>query len=58
MMKLWKAEEESRPLQQRGVVKRAPLRRPSTVRNRSIETGISEAIKRVPIFSFATQGGK
>ena len=30
----------------------------STVRNRSLETGISEASKRVSIFSFATQGGK
>ena len=30
----------------------------STVRNRRIETGISEASKRVSIFSFATQGGK
>ena len=29
-----------------------------TVRNRRIETGISEASKRVSIFSFATQGGK
>ena len=29
-----------------------------TVRHRGIETGISEASKRVSIFSFATQGGK
>ena len=29
-----------------------------TVRRRRIETGISEASKRVSIFSFATQGGK
>ena len=29
-----------------------------TVRLRGIGTGISEAIKRVTIFSFATQGGK
>jgi len=29
-----------------------------TVPFRGIETGISEASKRVPIFSFATQGGK
>ena len=29
-----------------------------TVRHRGIETCISEASKRVPIFSFATQGGK
>ena len=31
---------------------------PPTVRLRGIETGISEASKRVSIFSFATQGGK
>ena len=30
--------------------------RPSTVRLRGMETGISEASKRVSIFSFATQG--
>ena len=30
----------------------------STVRFRGMETGISEASKRVSIFSFATQGGK
>ena len=30
----------------------------NTVRVRGIGTGISEASKRVPIFSFATQGGK
>ena len=30
----------------------------TTVRHRGIETGISEASKRVSIFSFATQGGK
>ena len=30
----------------------------TTVRRRRIETGISEASKRVSIFSFATQGGK
>ena len=29
-----------------------------TVRHRGMGTGISEASKRVPIFSFATQGGK
>ena len=29
-----------------------------TVRHRGMGTGISEATKRVPIFSFATQGGK
>ena len=29
-----------------------------TVRQRGMGTGISEASKRVPIFSFATQGGK
>ena len=29
-----------------------------TVRHRGMETGISEASKRVSIFSFATQGGK
>ena len=29
-----------------------------TVRLRGMETGISEASKRVSIFSFATQGGK
>ena len=29
-----------------------------TVRLRGMGTGISEASKRVPIFSFATQGGK
>ena len=29
-----------------------------TVSHRGIETGISEASKRVSIFSFATQGGK
>jgi len=29
-----------------------------TARLRGIRTGISEASKRVPIFSFATQGGK
>ena len=29
-----------------------------TVRLGGMETGISEASKRVPIFSFATQGGK
>jgi len=29
-----------------------------TVRYRGMETGISEASKRVPIFSFATQGAK
>jgi len=29
-----------------------------TVRLREMETGISEASKRVPIVSFATQGGK
>ena len=31
---------------------------PRTVRVRSLETGGSEASKRVSIFSFATQGGK
>jgi len=30
----------------------------TTVRHRGMGTGISEASKRVPIFSFATQGGK
>ena len=30
----------------------------STVRHRGMGTGISEASKRVPIFPFATQGGK
>ena len=30
----------------------------ATVRHRGMGTGISEASKRVPIFSFATQGGK
>ena len=30
----------------------------TTVRLRGMGTGISEASKRVPIFSFATQGGK
>ena len=30
----------------------------NTVRLRGMETGISEASKRVSIFSFATQGGK
>jgi hypothetical protein len=30
----------------------------STSLHRGIGTGISEASKRVPIFSFATQGGK
>ena len=30
----------------------------NTVRLRGMETGISEASKRVPSFSFATQGGK
>ena len=30
----------------------------STVRHRGMETGISEASKRVSVFSFATQGGK
>jgi hypothetical protein len=30
----------------------------TTVRHRGMETGISEASKRVSIFSFATQGGK
>ena len=30
----------------------------TTVGNREIGTGISEASKRVPIFSFDTQGGK
>jgi hypothetical protein len=30
----------------------------STVRHRGMGTGISEASKRVPIFSFTTQGGK
>ena len=29
-----------------------------TARHRGMGTGISEASKRVPIFSFATQGGK
>ena len=29
-----------------------------TVRHGGMGTGISEASKRVPIFSFATQGGK
>ena len=29
-----------------------------TVRHRGMGTGISESSKRVPIFSFATQGGK
>ena len=32
--------------------------RPSTVRNREMKTGISEASNRVSIFSFATQEGK
>ena len=32
--------------------------KPITVRRGEIETGISEACKRVSIFSFATQGGK
>jgi hypothetical protein len=31
---------------------------PRTVLYRGMGTGISEASKRVPIFSFATQGGK
>ena len=30
----------------------------ATARHRGIGTGISAASKRVPIFSFATQGGK
>ena len=30
----------------------------NTVRHRGMGTGISEASKRVPIFPFATQGGK
>ena len=34
------------------------LTRMNTVRHRGMETGISESSKRVPIFSFATQGGK
>ena len=34
------------------------LRFAGTVRLRGMGTGISEASKRVPIFSFATQGGK
>ena len=33
-------------------------RQTGTVRHRGMETGISEASKRVSIFSFATQGGK
>ena len=39
----------------------APLKsgpRNDTVRHRGMGTGISEASKRVPIFPFATQGGK
>ena len=32
--------------------------RDTTVLHRGMETGISEASKRVSIFSFATQGGK
>jgi len=32
--------------------------RDTTVRHHGMETGISEASKRVSIFSFATQGGK
>ena len=32
--------------------------RTPTVRHRGMGTGISEASKKVPIFSFATQGGK
>ena len=40
--------------------KRKPylVRHFTTVRDHEIGTGISEASKRVPIFSFATQGGK
>jgi len=34
------------------------LTRMNTVRHRGMETGISESSKRVPIFSFATQGGR
>jgi hypothetical protein len=37
---------------------RVQLKGASTVRFGGIGTGISEASKRVPIFSFATQGGK
>ena len=34
------------------------IREMLTVGNREMGTGIFEASKRVPIFSFATQGGK
>ena len=37
---------------------RSPVTTLRTVRLRGMETGISEASKRVSIFSFATQGGK
>jgi hypothetical protein len=37
---------------------RLPLGKGLRVRLRGMGTGISEASKRVPIFSFATQGGK
>jgi hypothetical protein len=37
---------------------RKPQEQCFTVRHRGMETGISEASKRVSIFSFATQGGK
>ena len=45
-----KEEEEEEEEEEEAVV--------ITVRHRRIETGISEASKRVSIFSFATQGGK
>ena len=41
-----------------GIPTRPRLKFHSTVRHRGMGTGISEASKRVPIFSFATQGGK
>jgi hypothetical protein len=47
--------------QQKASARRTPscmAARTSTVRHRGMETGISEASKRVSIFSFATQGGK
>ena len=44
--------------QMSGLIIMGQLAMDSTVGNREIGTGISEANKRVPIFSFATQGGK
>ena len=51
-------EEEEEEEEEKGLFTANKITWAFTVLHRGMGTGISEASKRVPIFSFVTQGGK